>query len=428
MFKKVLPSFVKKLLIAKLVFFKKFLYTVFLKNDYKLLMRLLKIEKYTVVFLDSMMEKCVAKTETTSPVFSPFMNGQDCKRIDVIAPAIKIYFLNNTYVNMESSNFIMSNHVIIERIPSIDLDCCNYATGAVLQHNSKTALCKKMENNLDVIENGVFLGGNGSWNYYHWMIEILPKIELLQQTGIFDCTKNILVSNVVNVINSFKITLLEALRNKDIKCMFLEPNKFYKVKNLYVITTPNNILFNSKGILTSPYYNYFRRESTDYIRDLVFKMITKYNQKRLEDIINLLKNKHGKINIFLARKKGGPRTYNQDEVIRLFHEEFDAKEVNIEDYSIAEQAFIFYNADFIAGPSGAAWTNIIFCKNETLAISWIPKELEYFSVYSTLAKYYGVKLVFVECYSLNKKMLHAPYIVPLDVLKEQRMYIKAEGV
>ena len=331
---------------------------------------------------------------------------------------VELYLLNDIVVNARSSNFIQNNKVVIERIPSIESQYCNYATGLVLAHDSNFALVKNSKNAIELdVETAIFLGGNGSWNYYHWMIEILPKIQFLKEANILSLTDNIIVSKSVETTDSFMKTLKQALQDVKINLIFLEPNEAYRVKNLYVVSAPNNILFNSKKIVTSPNYIFFRMESLEYVRNLVLSMMKDYNQDRLSNILAALKNKNSKLNIFLARKKGSARDYNQDEVWRLIEQECDIIQIYMEDYSIEEQAFIFSNADLIIGASGAAWTNLMFCKKDAVAISWVPKHLKDFSAYSTLAEYYGVKNYFIEVEPSNEKELHSSYKVPLDKLK-----------
>lgn len=410
---------IKKKFAELLIFFKKMISEFLLKKNCLVCMNIFKVGKCKVVFLDTLEAIKVYRDETTSDIYRPAIGGIENSHIKVDVPAVKMYLLSDVVITTKSSNFIAKNSVIIERIPSIALEYCNYATGAILTHDSQVALCKNMRYKLNDIDNAIFLGGNGSWNYYHWMTEILPKIEFLEKYNAFDLTANLIVSDVVKTTDSFIKTLNEALKNVKVNLLFLDSNRFYKVKNLYVVSSPSNVLFNSKKIATSPNYNFFRKQSLDYVRDLVFIMIKKYNQVKLITILSTLKNKYGKINIFLARKRGSAREYNQQDVWNLILKETDAKKIYIEDYSIEEQAFIFSKADLIIGPSGAAWTNLIFCKENTFAISWLPVHLKDFSVYSTLAQYYGVKNYFIECYSVNTKEIHVEYTVPLDLLKAQ---------
>lgn len=178
-----------------------------------------------------------------------------------------------------------------------------------------------------------------------------------------------------------------------------------------------------KKVITSVKYNFYRKKSLNYVREIVLNMMYRYNQTKLAFEVNNLKNEQGHVHIFLARKKESARKYNQDEMFDLLSREFNVKAVYIEDYTIEEQAFIFSMADLIIGPSGAAWTNLIFSKEGTVAISWIPTHLKDFSVYSTIASYYGVQKYFIDCMPKNNKELHSDYEVSLDRIRIQLQHL-----
>ena len=88
---------------------------------------------------------------------------------------------------------------------------------------------------------------------------------------------------------------------------------------------------------------------------------------------------------FLARREGSARSYNQREVERLLLNSYNYTSIYLEDYDIEDQVKIFRNPKVILGPSGAAWTNILFCAADAFLVSWIPSNIKYFSAYSSPA-------------------------------------------
>ncbi|EKU54480.1 PF04577 domain protein [Acinetobacter sp. WC-323] len=90
----------------------------------------------------------------------------------------------------------------------------------------------------------------------------------------------------------------------------------------------------------------------------------------------------------------------------------------MEDYDFNEQVAIFNNAEFIVGPSGAAWSNIIFCSSGCKAISWLPNHLAKFSIFSTLATLNDCDLKFITTSSDNPNDIHSSYYLDLEEIKK----------
>jgi capsular polysaccharide biosynthesis protein len=97
--------------------------------------------------------------------------------------------------------------------------------------------------------------------------------------------------------------------------------------------------------------------------------------------------------IFL-RRKSGLRNYNQDEVFDYLSV-LGFSEIFMEDLSFLEQVRTVHHADYIVGPTGAAWTNLIFCRSGTKGLCWMADEFGDFSAYSSIAGMVGVDLRYV---------------------------------
>ena len=69
-----------------------------------------------------------------------------------------------------------------------------------------------------------------------------------------------------------------------------------------------------------------------------------------------------------------------------------------ETLELTEQAALFSNADFVVGPSGAAWVGMIYSgspNGKLKGISWLPKKYNEFCSYSSLAHLLGHDLLFI---------------------------------
>ena len=98
--------------------------------------------------------------------------------------------------------------------------------------------------------------------------------------------------------------------------------------------------------------------------------------------------------IYLKRSRSLRREcINIDEVESLLVNTLGFQPVELEKFSFHDQVSILNNCDFIVGPSGAAWTNIIFCDSEKCvkAICW-GMVLKHINTWQPLANSANVEL------------------------------------
>ena len=124
--------------------------------------------------------------------------------------------------------------------------------------------------------------------------------------------------------------------------------------------------------------------------------------------------------IFLLRKNASKRrNFNEDEVFSAL-KKYGFIGIFPEEYSISDQVTIFHQAEIIAGGSGAAMTNIICCTSSCKVMIFAKDEKPY-SAFSTIAKIFGIKLIYItEQHNNNKKIknLHEPFEINIRILNE----------
>ncbi|ENW05517.1 glycosyltransferase family 61 protein [Acinetobacter beijerinckii] len=373
-----------------------------------LLKRMKRIETRKIIWLDELNDEKILtfKHSRNDLNFQPITLNSNQKN-DFIAqiPEVNLYKFSNVTINTNSSNLITTSNAIFERVKGANIAYCNYSTGIIKWHNHENMILrynKKKES----ISHAIFLGGNGVFNYYHWLLEVSPKILLLDSDLLNKYNiKHLILDKRVKKISSFQKILSLYFKEKDLnlEIIYSDHNIDLHVSELFYINNENNIVFNSKEILSSPDFSILSKSLISEIREIILKS-------------NTCLSKDFPKRIFLARKENAARSYNQNEILEYFISK-DFTPLYLEDYDFYEQVTIFNNAEFIAGPSGAAWSNIIFCNSHCKAISWLPKHLSEFSIFSTLAKINDCDMRFILTLSDNPNDIHSSYYLDIEDIK-----------
>lgn len=226
------------------------------------------------------------------------------------------------------------------------------------------------------ISHGIGVIGLGSFNWYHWLIEILPTAMLAENLPIDYENYPLLVPEEHNELNSFRESL-HTLKLKR-KIIPLLSNRQYQVKNFIIIDSPVNGPFNlAKGMWP---------EISDYRQNE--NVLLQYRSIILKNLG--IQECRSNYKIFLSRSNGR-RNYNQNELEKIakFYG-FDV--VCPELLSFREQVSLFNSAKFVVGASGAAWANSLFCQKKTFGLTWTFPEYRGFCVYSNLTAMVGMEL------------------------------------
>lgn len=329
---------------------------------------------------------------------------------------IKILHLRDVFCNINSSSYITQNKDIVymEEFPYINRSKANYASGFIHNHSNDFAYIKSFNRKKTrEYRNVFFLGGNGSFNFYHWMIEIAPKLLLLDNNHIDQYQiDTIVVNDCVKNNKNYMWLLEECLSHlKKVNIVYINQKDIFFVNNLYFMNTFNQTIYNYKE------NNYNQNFSTIYNSKYLYSLEQRLSTNIINNELKVYKK------IFILRDENtvnefNRRTYNEDKVFELFQEEGFVG-LYLADLTLIEQAHIFRNADFIVGPSGAAWSNLIFCEKGTKAISWLPESVARFDAYSTLAYLREVEMSFLS-YKTIEDSIHSHYLIDTEELN--RLY------
>ena len=277
------------------------------------------------------------------------------------------------------------------------------------------SLNKKRIKKTKTIDKAILIGGDGAANWYHWIIECLPK--LFFTTSLPDefdsyplvvpdiCKKNKIFNDTLKLFNNKKRDILY-FGIEDI----IFANKLIFIEDL--LKSPISLKFGYK--LTTSDYSQNDEAILNYSSQL-----QKYYEGEKSKVDS---NFHKKV--FLARKQTS-RKYNQDELIEIISK-YEFTIIYLEDLEFLEQISIFSNAKYIVGPPGAAWTGLIFSrKNKLKCLSWLPEYFDNACNYSNLANLLNHDLKFM---SIDKRYnddkyfdFHEDYCILNPILFEKEI-------
>ena len=176
-------------------------------------------------------------------------------------------------------------------------------------------------------------------NYFHWTINLLPRIDILKKGGIdtYGIDKF--------VINKYKyqaqIDAIKILEIPEEKIIFSHPDLHLKAEKLIVPSISRTSIYS---------INFLRQE---------FLLQNKYNDHKLLDTPK---------KIYIARgDTNRRRVINESEVIGFLSQKgFHC--LDLTNFSLLEQVSLFSRAEIIIAPHGAGLTNIVFCNTNTKLI------------------------------------------------------------
>lgn len=311
--------------------------------------------------------------------------GRDVGATGITLPEVSLYrFRDGEVCSVSRSVLLQGGRLIAERVATAKAAGADYSAAHLLYHGRALALARPAART-EKLDKGVLISGGSEVNYYHWVLEILSQLQFVHELPSQYADYPVLMSGNSQHIPAIK-ALIEAI-GIDRPIVFLKNIVSYCVTDLLLISAPNNYITNFKG---SAYglaeYSFARPESIMFLREKALSLSAGV-------ACNALPKR-----VFLGRK-GFIRPYNQTEVFALL-EPAGFVCIYMEELSIQRQVAIMANAEVIIGPTGAAWTNIIFASAGAKSLCWMANEVGAVSCFSNLAAIVGVDMEYIT-YSAN---------------------------
>lgn len=216
-------------------------------------------------------------------------------------------------------------------------------------------------------------------NYYHWIVECLPRFWIIDQ---YPELKNMPLLVDSELIPQ-QLEALHLLNSNNHPLIFLKRSVGYHVNNLYVpaplsllndnYTSPVNY---AKDTLISPI-------AVNYMREVLFKKLG-------------ITEKKGLRKLFISRKLAAYRHLLNANDIESYMLDQGFEIVYTEHLSFANQVTLFSQADIIVGQEGAGLANLMFAPRECKIIILINHhpQTNYYE-FTMLAQALDIKLLFV---------------------------------
>jgi hypothetical protein len=254
----------------------------------------------------------------------------------IVLPAVRLYRFTEVTVTARAPVFVTDGSVVIERAEVVDPERLESFGGHLLSEGRHLGIIEKRHPEV-AVERGFFLGGYGYFNYYHWLIELLPKLHYWSTAPHELRGYPLLVGEAVYGHQA----LVDALQCwvTDPEVIILKDDLSYRVGDLLHINAPNTGPFNLlEGEEVRVEDCLLRPEAVGVWRERMGPRAQKVDG--------------GGLRLFLARD-GSRRAYNQDDVLEVFLCE-GFQPVYLEQLSLNEQMRLLAAAEFVVGPSGAA--------------------------------------------------------------------------
>jgi capsular polysaccharide biosynthesis protein len=307
--------------------------------------------------------------------------------ITVKFPEIYIAELSNVNLIGATSIIFDENNNCIYDLPLRDHENrFNLAIGNVYYVDKNVTLTYYEKAN-EKIKEGIMLISNASFNYFHFNMELLSKLCLINKIEAYNNVP-ILIDERCLRIKSFKDELdMLNIHNRPI--IPLNAGYCYEVENLIYVS----------DLLIGPI-------------DLKKNTLLKYEDYIMsESAVNLLHNNlamnsNPSKKLYISRKNcfGTRILLNQNNVEQIF-KEHGYEIVYPELIPFQEQLKLFSEAEYIAGPSGAGFTNILFANKTAKIICILPSETK-LTCYSNIAAVLGQT-----CRYLDGKIHENPNVV-----------------
>lgn len=204
------------------------------------------------------------------------------------------------------------------------------------------------------------IGGSGSVNYFHWLLDALPRLHLLKKSGMFD------------QVDWFLLPALKTDYHRDsVKMLGIPAHK--------IIESDSETHIQADMLLASTYVRYF-----EHVPQWCCNFLRSHFLKPKQ-----FSGKHNEPFVYISRKDAARRRILNEPELEQTLQEYGFKTYELSSLPFIEKVELFYNAKVIIAPHGAGQANIVFCNCGASVLELMPEGFA-FTYFYDIANKLGV--------------------------------------
>lgn len=261
----------------------------------------------------------------------------------------------------------------------------------------------------EIAECGIHLSGSSSVVYGHWMYEYLPKLKLIDSLPQYD---------------DFPLYVDDAMPPSHYQALeILNQGK----REIRVLKTGSAVVFDR--LLVAPQFTFFPFAckpgvpASIHIAPTSLEAVQFLRERMLSSLGLDAKPRSGGMKgrrIYLGRTGGGRKLMNSQEIeSELEHYGFEV--VYPERLTFAQQVRLFNEAEYIFGPNGSAFVNVIFCRQGSKIVSFAQNYPSNFASWAQAMEQMGYRHLYVAGTAVAGTGWHEhhfDYEVPLILIRQ----------
>jgi capsular polysaccharide biosynthesis protein len=241
------------------------------------------------------------------------------------------------------------------------------------------------------------LASTGSANYYHWLFDVLPRLEMLRKAGFL---QNPNLSFILErPLNTFQRESLRYYGFTLPRVIFLQDFPHIECEEMILPSLPGRIGDVPPWVC-------------DFLRNPLVGLSPTTNKKNM---------------YFITRRKTTSRNLLNEQLLLDSLASFGVQVVEPQDLTFSEQVDLFANADVVIGTHGAGLANIVFCKRNSRLLEFMASEYRN-KCYWALAGNIPIRYAYVIGEESGKKIKQKEsfsFNIPLASFKSIQSFLKS---